>query len=114
MERMIAFCGLVCTECPGFIATQNDDAEALKQVAEQWSKEYDAQVSPEDCVCDGCVSVDARLGGHPRECEIRACGIGRRVQNCGYCDDYACEKLTEFFGMASDAKTTLDEVRASL
>ena len=33
MKRIIAFCGLVCTECPAFIATQKDDREALEQVA---------------------------------------------------------------------------------
>lgn len=27
MEKMIAFCGLVCTECRAFIATQNNDEE---------------------------------------------------------------------------------------
>ena len=53
MNRTIAFCGLVCTECPGYIATQNDDQEAIKQVTVQWSKEYNAEIPPEYCVCDG-------------------------------------------------------------
>jgi hypothetical protein len=31
MDKMIAFCGLTCTECPAFIATQkNDDKEREK------------------------------------------------------------------------------------
>ncbi|KUK85723.1 MAG: Uncharacterized protein XE03_1923 [candidate division TA06 bacterium 34_109] len=31
MDKMIAFCGLICTECPAFIATQkNDDIERKK------------------------------------------------------------------------------------
>ncbi len=25
MEKMMAFCGLTCSECPTFIATQKDD-----------------------------------------------------------------------------------------
>jgi len=25
MDRIIAFCGLTCTECPAFIATWKDD-----------------------------------------------------------------------------------------
>ena len=31
---MIATCGLTCTECPAYIATQPNDAEALAKVAE--------------------------------------------------------------------------------
>ncbi len=34
MEEMVAYCGIVCTECPAYIATQNDDMGALKLTAE--------------------------------------------------------------------------------
>ena len=31
MDKMIAYCGIVCTECPAFEATQkNDDAKRKK------------------------------------------------------------------------------------
>ena len=55
-EKMIAYCGLVCTECPAYIATQADDKEALKRVAAQWSKDFNAPFTAEDCLCDGCTS----------------------------------------------------------
>ena len=114
MDRMIAYCGLVCTDCPAFIATQQDDQEALKRVAAQWSEEFNSDITPEFCVCDGCLAFDGRLCGHCSECEIRACGIERKVLNCGHCDDYACEKLEKFFGFVPDAKTALDQIRQSL
>lgn len=47
MERMVAFCGLVCTKCSAFIATQSNDEEALKQVAAQWSEEFNTTIAPE-------------------------------------------------------------------
>ena len=33
MAEMIAYCGLVCTACPAYIATQANDRAALEQVA---------------------------------------------------------------------------------
>jgi hypothetical protein len=38
----------------------------------------------------------------------------RKVKNCAYCDEYACEKLKEFFKMAPSAKKSLDKIRKSL
>ena len=39
MEKMIAFCGLNCRECPAFIATQKDDDEARKKISKEWANE---------------------------------------------------------------------------
>ena len=33
MDKMIAFCGLTCTECPAFIATQKNDNKEREKVA---------------------------------------------------------------------------------
>lgn len=106
MDKMIAFCGLVCTECPAFIATQEGDQEALKRVAAQWSLE--------DPICDGCLAFEARLCSYCHECKIRACGIEKKVQNCAYCGDYPCPELEKFFASATDAKVTLEGIRQSL
>jgi len=114
MEKMIAFCGLICTECPAFIATQKDDDDEKRKVAEMWSKDYKVDLKPEDINCDGCVVDSERLFSHTKVCEIRKCGMERKVTNCAYCDEYDCDKLTEFFKMAPEAKTTLDEVRKIL
>lgn len=114
MEEMVAYCGIVCTECPAYIATQNDDMGALKLTAERWSKEYQSDIKPEDIICDGCLPGHTRYCSHCSECEIRACGIVRGVTNCAYCDDYGCEKLTGFFSFAPAAKAKLEEIRASL
>ena len=113
MDRMVAFCGLICTECPAFLATQKDDDEERKKVAEMWTKEYGADIKAEDVNCDGCLITDGRHINYCSICEIRKCGLGKGVQNCAYCPDYACEKLEKFFDMASKAKDTLEEIRQS-
>jgi hypothetical protein len=114
MDKMIAYCGLVCTDCPAFVATQKDDDSERERVAETWSKEYQADVKPEDINCDGCLSENGRHFSYCSVCEIRKCGRDRGVMNCAFCDEYACEKLTGFFGMAPEARLTLDEIRERL
>lgn len=114
MEKMIAFCGLVCTECPAYIATQKNDQEALKQVAAQWSKEFNATIAPEDCICDGCLTFEGRLSSYCHECKIRACGIEKKVRNCAHCNDYPCQELKKFFDFAPEAKASLEKIRQNL
>ena len=114
MEKMISFCGIVCSECPGFLATQKDDDEEKRKVAELWSKQYNTEIKPEDVNCDGCLSESGRLIGHCKVCEIRKCGQDKMLKNCAYCDEYACEKLNKFFEMAPEAKTNLEDIRNNL
>ena len=114
-NKMIAYCGLVCTDCPAYVATQADDRAALEQVAAQWREEYNApNITVEYVICDGCLTTDGRRCGHCAECEIRACGIERGVVNCAHCDEYSCEKLEGFFGFAPDARAVLDGIRGSM
>lgn len=115
MDKMIAFCGLTCTECLAFIATQKNDDEERRKVAKVWSKEFNSNIKPEDINCDGCLTEEGgRVFNYCKVCEIRKCGQEKEVKNCAYCDDYACEKLTKFFDMASEAKTALAEIRKNL
>jgi len=115
MDKIIAYCGLVCTACPAYIATQADNQAALEQVAAQWREEYNApDITIESVICDGCVTADGRHCGHWFECNIRICGMERNVANCAHCDDYGCEKLEGLFGFVPDAKVTLDGIRLAL
>ena len=111
MERMIATCGLTCTECPAYIATKNEDTAALEALAKTWSAEYGAALSADDCSCNGCHSTVGPWMSHCAECEIRACGTEKGVENCAECMEYACEQLVKFIEFVPDAKTTLDGLR---
>jgi len=109
---MIACCGLICTDCPAFFATQTDDDAAKKTIAARWSAHYGMEFKPEDINCDGCLSEGGRLSGYCRNlCQVRPCARDRGVENCAYCDDYACAKLTDFLVKAPQAKATLERIR---
>jgi hypothetical protein len=115
MDKIIAYCGLVCSDCDAYVATQADDQAALERVAAKWREEYGAPgITVESVLCDGCLT-GPRKCGHCAECDLRACGVARGVANCAHCADYAsCAKLERFFGFVPSAKATLDEIRLAL
>ena len=114
MDKMTAICGLICSNCGAFIATQNDDDEKRAEVAKLWSKQYQVDLKAFDINCDGCISDSTRLTGHAHVCEIRICGKSKGVKNCACCDNYKCDKLEEFFKMVPDAMKHLDEIKENL
>lgn len=108
---MMAYCGINCSECPAYIATQNNDNEARAKVALEWQKAFNPNIKPEDINCDGCTSNSTRLFNYCKECKIRLCAIEKIVANCAYCPEYACDKLKEFFKMVPNCKATLDNLK---
>ncbi|MCK5024620.1 MAG: DUF3795 domain-containing protein [Thermoplasmata archaeon] len=108
MDKIIGYCGLICTECPAYLAKQNDDNDLRIKTAEDWSGMYGADIKPENINCQGCTTEGVKFA-HCNKCEMRACGMARGVINCGQCDEYACDKLEEFFGFVPDAKNVLDD-----
>jgi hypothetical protein len=114
MEKQIAYCGLICTDCNAYIATQNDDDAKRKEIAEDWSKQYNHSFKSEDINCVGCIPVEGKHVGQCVVCEVRKCGQEKGVINCAYCDDYACEVLGRYFEMAPVMKSNLEEVRKGL
>jgi hypothetical protein len=116
VNSIIAYCGLNCSECPAYVATQAGDPAALERVAAQWREAFDMpDLSVEMVICDSCLPQDGgRLSGYCATCAIRACAVERGVANCAHCADYACEKLTGFWAHAPEAQATLDQIRASL
>jgi hypothetical protein len=111
--RVVAYCGLVCSECPAYIATQADDLAAKEIVLEKWRIEYNHPgMTIADVTCDGCATVGGRLGGHPPVCSIRVCAKERAVRHCGACSDYACEKVSGLLDAVPPARALLDELRA--
>jgi hypothetical protein len=113
MEKMIAYCGLVCTDCKAYIATKNNDDKLRQQLVEEWTKAYNHPFKVEDINCAGCIPVEGTHIGHCFMCQIRQCGQEKGVKNCGWCDAYSCDKTEDFFKMAPDCKKTLDAEKQS-
>ncbi len=100
MQINISPCGLVCSKCDAYRATQMNDPEKLEMVAADWRKRYQCpDIKAELIPCDGCMTEGGRKCYHcDNSCTIRPCAIAKGVQICSECPEYPCERLTEFFG----------------
>jgi hypothetical protein len=47
-------------------------------------------------------------------CGIRLCAIERKLENCAYCNDYACEKLIKHYNFDPDSRKRLEEIREKI
>ena len=112
MNEIIAFCGLACHECGAFLATRNDDDEKRREVAEIWSRQFDANIKPQDINCEGCLTDGGNCFSYCEVCEIRKCGKEKEIENCGYCNDYVCDKLEKFFHTVPGSRKRLDRIRS--
>jgi hypothetical protein len=114
MEKQIAYCGLICTDCLAYIATQADDDKQRKEVAQKWTVKYKRDFKPEDINCVGCLTVTGKHVGNCSVCQIRNCGQSKGVINCACCSDYICGELGKFFEMVPACKKTLDAIKQGM
>ena len=113
MSQMIACCGLVCSKCPTYLATQNDDDQAREETAAFYAKTFGLDFKPEEINCDGCLSEGGKLIGYCHQCEIRKCCRQKGLENCAQCDEQPCDILTKFHEFSQPAKACFDELVAS-
>ena len=114
-KRIVGVCGIICSDCRAFIATQRNDTELKKQVAESWSTEEE-KVTPEDTYCQGCSATGESLMKFAKMCAVRNCGYGRDVENCAHCGEFPCVTLTGLWKSMGCTKerATLEEIRKEL
>jgi hypothetical protein len=120
--EMIAYCGLNCATCQIYLATRETDPKKQRQMREQIvlaiKKYLGEEKQVEDITdCDGCKTQGGRIYSNCQKCQIRKCASGKGFENCAYCSEYACDKLSKFFdseGEEAGAKKRLDAIRKSL
>lgn len=110
MNRIVSYCGLICNNCPVFIATENNDLEQKIKLSQEYSSP-NYKVSPEEINCAGCHAGSKIVFKFCNECEIRICGIKKGKDNCGYCNEYPCSKLDISFKSSPQNKEMLDQIR---
>jgi len=119
VTEMVAYCGLTCQTCPLYLATRQKDkkeqARMRAEIVKQCQEHYGITYKLEDITdCDGCKTEGERLFSTSRNCLIRKCARGKRLENCASCSLYACEKLTAFFKTDPFARKRLDAIRSSI
>ena len=107
--KFLAACGLICSECPAFIATKKNDTHLREKTALEWSETHQAQIKAEDIRCLGCSNEEV-LFSYCYECNIRACCHEKGLSNCAKCFDYPCNHVEEFFQFVPETQETLDNL----
>ena len=108
---MISCCGLNCSKCECYIATQEDDDEKRSEVAKKWSIRYQSDIRPEQINCDGCRAAGRKFDFTEKICPIRKCCYLKGVENCAVCDEYICDALADFIQMAPKTGVALEKLR---
>ncbi|MFO8062879.1 MAG: DUF3795 domain-containing protein [bacterium] len=110
-EKIIAYCGLVCSDCPAFIAHKTDDNDIREKTAKMWSEFYNADITTDMINCTGCHGSGV-LFRHCDECNIRQCCHEKHLDNCSGCPDFICNsKLKPLLDAVPAAKELLEELR---
>ncbi len=114
MDRIVGSCGIVCTECPAFIAYKTDDQALRVKTAEEWSKMHEVTLEAAEINCVGCQAAEGVQISHCAECDIRSCSQQtHQLTNCGLCGEYPCERIEKFFEFVPPCREVLDEISAS-
>ena len=93
IEKIIAICGVSCTECRAYKATQSGDRSALEGIASEWTSSIGRTFTADDVICDGCRVEGKRLSAYCSSCEIRLCAQSKGLPTCAHCDDCPCDKI---------------------
>lgn len=111
-KKMRAYCGLLCTECPAYVALRTNDDDLRTRTARRWSGP-NYPVTPEEVDCDGCKSEGGKLFKNCTVCTVRQCSSKKGLETCANCDKYPCADLQQVFKMVGDDKTriVLEEIR---
>ena len=92
-KEILTKCGYRCDLCLAF-KPNVDKQDRRKELSDGWFSLYGFRILPEDIICDGCVSSeDPRL--IDSGCPVRPCVIKKEIENCGFCEDYVCDKLRQ-------------------
>ncbi len=105
----ISCCGIMCNECPVYIATQRDDDTMRKYLAHEYSFEGTV-FYPKDIVCHGCHTVSADHNKFGKNCKIRRCCKETHVKICAECKKFPCNKTDEYIPAESEQMYRLFEM----
>jgi len=86
--RYDSYCGLNCGACPIGLANETNNTDAIEQMAKDW----EAEIS--DLKCSGCKTELTAI--FCTSCAMRICAREKQLEFCYQCDEYPCEKITEF------------------
>ncbi|MFB0509331.1 MAG: DUF3795 domain-containing protein [bacterium] len=91
--HMIGACGLDCSECDIFAATNNPTIAG--QLADWFRRTKNIYVDSRDVRCKGCRGDIEDLWS--KDCKIHKCCVEeKKLDFCNECSEFPCEQLVEW------------------
>ncbi len=89
-KPIVSKCGYRCDLCPAQESKLKSEADK-KIMCDAWNKYLGGNIEPEAIsTCGGC-QAEGNQGDE--SCSVRPCAIGRGVETCAHCEEFACEKV---------------------
>ena len=111
MAEKLSPCGIACSSCDAYIATQANDTALFTKLAEQYKQNFGMEIEADKLHCDGCLSDGAHIG-FCLECEIRKCALEKGFQTCAECGEFPCAKGQFIWKEESVSRKRLESLRA--
>ena len=89
----LSACGVICSECPAYVAGHAAGPGARQRVAAAWHELYALEFGPEVIACGGCLGPDEDLFFTSRACAARRCCRSRQLSSCAACASRPCADL---------------------
>ncbi len=89
-EKIFSKCGNRCDLC--LIYRPNVEKEDRRiDICNVWGKMWEGfNPDPKTVICDGCCTESEGAELFSPTCEVRKCVMDKRIEHCGFCDQYPC------------------------
>lgn len=105
----LSYCGYDCEKCPVYKATESKNLELLKAIViTPGISNLDQTI--ENLGCFGCCDKKT-VNVMCEKCPIRICALNKNIINCGYCNNFPCEKLSH---ISEQTKKLLMEINKKI
>jgi hypothetical protein len=110
MALPISPCGIDCSTCDAYKATQNNDLELKQKLAADYMQRFEVDKPLNEFECDGCTQGGRHISFRA-ECEIRNCALGKDYATCAECSSFPCDKGAFIWTESSISKANLDSLK---
>jgi len=118
-KHKLAACGIDCNECGQYKVTLHQDMDSAENLVDwfrsmEWIGENDGADAVLRCapLCKGCWS-DFVFCSSGRGC-FNSCCTEKKVNNCGECGEFPCEKCKDFMSDGLEHHKKAMELLASI
>ena len=108
---MIAYCGIDCSKCESYLATQSGNDDELVRVATKLSRIYCTDVKPEYVICDGCRAGKRHSYYCTNTCKMRKCCVEKEYNSCIECSESPCKELQLELDNHPEAEDNLEKLK---